>query len=183
MGLKHISDKIQRLQTHCGRVLFLLGKSLYKDILFLCPQWGSGPYLSRNFLIWTHFVNASWKKWDLLMGCWTYACTFPVQRKEINVVKVRFTMRYSSRKLSHEKAEPQFATFEDKLLVLSRLRVETFIISQKNNWNPAIFWNPARGSGKKVHACSLRFSALNSGTWMASAEEPFLPLSFLIKQF
>ena len=31
------------------------------------------------------------------------ACTFPVQRKEINVVKVRFTMRYSSRKLSHEK--------------------------------------------------------------------------------
>ena len=33
----------------------------------------------------------------------TYACTFPVQRKEINVVKVRFTMRYSSRKLSNEK--------------------------------------------------------------------------------
>ena len=30
----------------------------------------------------------------------TYACTFPVQRKEINV---RFTMRYSSRKLSDEK--------------------------------------------------------------------------------
>ena len=33
----------------------------------------------------------------------TYACTFPLQRKEINVVKVRFTMRYSSRKLSNEK--------------------------------------------------------------------------------
>ena len=33
----------------------------------------------------------------------TYACTFPVQRKEINVVKVRFTMRYSSRKLSNGK--------------------------------------------------------------------------------
>ena len=34
----------------------------------------------------------------------TYACTFPVQRKEINVVnKVRFTMRYSSRKLSNDK--------------------------------------------------------------------------------
>ena len=27
----------------------------------------------------------------------------PVQRKEINVVKVRFTMRYSSRKLSNDK--------------------------------------------------------------------------------
>ena len=33
----------------------------------------------------------------------TYACTFPVQRKEINVVKVRFTIRYSSRKLSNDK--------------------------------------------------------------------------------
>ena len=53
----------------------------------------------------------------------TYACTFPVQRKEINVVKVRFTMRYSSRKLSNEKVilKPQLATSEDKLLVLSRL--------------------------------------------------------------
>ena len=33
----------------------------------------------------------------------TYAFTFPVQRKEINFVKVRFTMRYSSRKLSDDK--------------------------------------------------------------------------------
>ena len=33
----------------------------------------------------------------------TYACRFPVQRKEINVVKFRFTMRYSSRKLSNDK--------------------------------------------------------------------------------
>ena len=41
--------------------------------------------------------------WIFLEKKRTYACTFPVQRKEINVVKVRFTMRYSSRKLSHEK--------------------------------------------------------------------------------
>ena len=47
----------------------------------------------------------------------TYAFTFPVQRKEINVIKVRFTMRFSSRKLSNDKV----ATFEDKLPVLSRL--------------------------------------------------------------
>ena len=33
----------------------------------------------------------------------TYESTFPVQRKEINVVKVCFTMRYSSRKLSNNK--------------------------------------------------------------------------------
>ena len=89
-------DKVQWLQTHCGQVLIFLGKSLSKDMLFLCPQWSSGPYISRNFLIWTHFVNASWKNR-------TYPCTFPLQRKEINVVKVRFTMRYSSRKLSNDK--------------------------------------------------------------------------------
>ena len=33
----------------------------------------------------------------------TYARTFTVQRKEINVVLVRFTMRYFLKKLSHEK--------------------------------------------------------------------------------
>ena len=54
--------KVQWLQTHCGQALIFLGKSLSKDMLFLCPQWSSGPYISRNFLIWTHFVNASWKK-------------------------------------------------------------------------------------------------------------------------
>ena len=59
--------QVQWLQTHCGQALIFLGKSLSKDMLFLCPQWSSGPYISRNFLIWTHFLNASWKKSDLLM--------------------------------------------------------------------------------------------------------------------
>ena len=62
VGLKYQleCDKVQQIQTHYGHATFLEGKSLYKDILFLCPQWGSGPYIPRNFLIWTHFVNASW---------------------------------------------------------------------------------------------------------------------------
>ena len=72
----------QQLQTHCGHVLIFLGKSLYKDILFLCPQWGFGPYISKNNL-YEHIL------WMHLEKNRTYACTFPVQRKEINVVKVR----------------------------------------------------------------------------------------------
>ena len=60
-------DKVQRLQTHCGKASILGGKSLYKDMLLSCPQWSSGPYISRNFLIWIHFVNASGKKSDLRM--------------------------------------------------------------------------------------------------------------------
>ena len=60
-------DKVQWLQTHCGQTWISLGRLLHKDILFSCPRWSSGPYISRNFLIWTHFVNASWKKSDLRM--------------------------------------------------------------------------------------------------------------------
>ena len=43
VGLKYQleCDKVQRLQTHCGHALFFGGKSLYKDILFLCPLWDS----------------------------------------------------------------------------------------------------------------------------------------------
>ena len=68
-------DKVQWLRTHGGQALISLGKSLSKDMLFLCPQWSSGPSIS----------------------------TFPVQRKDIDVVEVRFTMRYSSRKWSNDK--------------------------------------------------------------------------------
>ena len=61
----------------------------------------------------------------------TYARTFPVQLKEINVVKVRITIiMYSSRKLKNKKPLPQLATFEDKLLVLSTfMAAQTTIIS------------------------------------------------------
>ena len=34
----------------------------YQWKLSYCPQWSSGPYISRNFLIWTRFVNKFWKK-------------------------------------------------------------------------------------------------------------------------
>ena len=64
----------------------------------------------------------------------TYARTFPVQRKEINVVKVRFIMMYSSRKFYIyiiRRLKPQLAiNFEEKLLVLSRfMAAQTTIIS------------------------------------------------------
>ena len=91
-------DKVQWLQTHCGQTWISLGRLLYKDILFLCPRWSSGPYISRNLLIWSHFVNASWKKSDLRHAHFHYN-----SRKLVNVVKVRFTMMYSSRKLNNKK--------------------------------------------------------------------------------
>ena len=95
-------DKVQWLQTHCGQTWISLGRLLYKDILFLCPRWSSGPYISMNIHIWTHFVNASWKKSDLRTQ-FTHAHFQYNSRKLVNVVKVSFTMMYSSRKWNNKK--------------------------------------------------------------------------------
>ena len=80
----------------------------------------------------------------------TYACTFPVQSKEINVVKVRFIMRYSSRKLSNGKVITTACNIWRQIAcsfqVMSR---NILILGKKNIWNPPIFSNPARGSGQK----------------------------------
>ena len=109
----------------------------------------------------------------------TYACTFPVQRKEINVVKVRFTMRYSSRKLSHEKLITTACNFWDKLLVLSCLRVKRFIIRQQNFWNPASFSNPARGSGQKSSRLLITFSRPEIPTLVAQISISFAVLAII----
>ena len=151
-------DKVQWLQTHCGQALIFLGKSLSKDMLFLCPQWSSGPYISRNFLIWTHFVNASWKNRS-------YTCTFPVQRKEINVVKVRFTMRYSSRKLSNDKVITTACNFWRQIACSFQVMSGNILfLGNKIFEIPPFFQTRPGDLGKKVHACSIRFSALNVGT-------------------
>ena len=147
-------DKVQWLQTHCGQELIFWGKSLSKDMLFLCPQWSSGPYISRNFLIWTHFVNASWKNR-------TYACTFPVQRKEIDVVKVRFAMRYSSRKLSKDKIITTACSFWREIACSFQVMSGNILFFGNKIFEIPPFFQTRPGDlGKKVYACSLRFSAL-----------------------
>ena len=102
--------------------------------------------------IWTQLVNASSKKW-------TYACTFPVQRKEINVVKVRFTKRYSSRKLNNKKVITTTCNFWRQIAFSFQIMSGNvmIMIRQKNIWNPAIFSNPTRGSGKKSSRLLITF--------------------------
>ena len=132
---------MQWLQTHCGQALIFWGKSLCKDMLFLCPQWSSRPYISRNFLIWTHFVKASWKKPDLRLHI--SSTTHGNQCRE------RYSgMRYSSKKLSNDKVITTACNF-------SRQIACSFPVMNGNQTRPGDL-------GKKVHACSLRFSALNS---------------------
>ena len=124
-------------------------------MLFLCPQWSSGPYISRNLIIWTHFVNASWKNR-------TNACTFPVPRKEIIVVKVRFTMRYSSRKLRiNDKVITTASNFWRQIACSFQVMSGNILFLGKKIFEIPPFFQTRPGDlGKKVHACSLRFSAL-----------------------
>ena len=63
----------------------------------------------------------------------TYACTFPVERKEINVVKVRFTVRYSSRKLSHEKVMTTACNFWRQIACPFLVKSGNFLLLGKKN--------------------------------------------------
>ena len=123
------------------------GRSLYKDVLFLSPKWGSGAYITRNLLMRTHFVNTSWKKSDLYADC-----TFPVQREEINVVKARgFSMRYSSRKITHEKIIATASNFWRQIRCSFQVKSGNVLlcIRQKNIWNSALTSNPVKGARQK----------------------------------
>ena len=102
----------------------------------------------------------------------TYACTFPVQRKEINVVKVRFTMRYSSRKLSNDKVITTACNFWRQIACSFLVKSGNILFFGKKIFEiPPFFQNRPGDLGQKVHACSLRFSALNLGgktsVWLA----------------
>ena len=106
------------------------------------------PYMNK-------FVNAPWKNR-------TYACTFPVQRRAINVVKVRFTMRYSSRKLSNDKVITTACNFWRKIACSFQVTSGNILfLGNKIFEIPPFFQTRPGDLGKKVHACSLRFSALN----------------------
>ena len=91
----------------------------------------------------------------------TYACTFPVQRKEINVVKVHFTMGYSSRKLSNDKVITTACNFRRQIACSFQVMSLDFLfLGNKIFEIPPFFQTWPGDLGKKVHACSLRFSAL-----------------------
>ena len=106
----------------------------------------------------------------------TYACTFPVQRKEINVVKVRFTMRYSSRKLSNDKVITIACNLGRQIACSFKVMSGNIIFLGKKIFeNPPFFRTRPGDLGRKVHACSLRFSALNVYPAFPFRPFPLLP--------
>ena len=92
----------------------------------------------------------------------TYACTFPVQRKEINVAKVRFTMRYSSGKLSNDKVVTTACNFRRNIACSFQVTSGNILLLGNKIFEIPPFFPTRPGDlGKKVYACSLRFSSLN----------------------
>ena len=105
----------------------------------------------------------------------TYACTFPVQRKEINVVKVRFTMRYSSRKLSNDKVITTACNFWRQIACsFQAMSGNILFLGNKIFEIPPFFQTRPGDLGKKAHACSLRFSALKVFSVLTRGNESLL---------
>ena len=144
-------DKLQWLQAHCGQAWISLGKPLYKDILFLCSQWSSEPYYPGTSL-YEHIL------WMHLEKNRTYTRTFPVQSKKINVVKVRCTMMYSSRKLNNKKVIATACNFWRQIACSSQLygRTNHHNFCAKST-RKALFWI-SRFFSPDQHWSSLRCS-------------------------
>ena len=80
-----------------GKLEFLW-PDYYTKIFCFCVHGGAPDLIYPGTSLYEHIL------WMHLEKNGTCACTFPVQLKEIsNVVKVRFTMMYSSRKLNNKK--------------------------------------------------------------------------------
>ena len=156
-------DKVQWLQTLCGRTLIFLGKSLYKDIYIFFVHSGAPDLIYPRPSLYEHIL------WMHLEKNRTYACTFPVQRKEIDVVKVRFTMRYSSRKLSNDKVITTACNFWRQIACSFQVMSGNILFLGNEVFEIPPFFQTWPGDlGKKVHACLLRFSALkNEIAWKA----------------
>ena len=116
-------------------------------MLFLFPHWSSdlidpGTSLYEHIL-WMHIEKNR-----------TYACTFPVPRKEINVVKVRFTMWYSSRKLSNEKVISTACKFWRQIACSFQVMSEYILFLAKKCLKSRHFFKPGQGiwAKKFTHA-------------------------------
>ena len=130
-------------------------KVYYTKIFCFCVHGGAPHLIYPGTSLYEHIL------WMHLEKNRTYACTFPVQRKEIDVVKVRFTMRYSSRKLSNDKVITTACNFWRQIACSFQVMSGNILfLGSKIFEIPPFFQTRPGDLGKKVHACSLRFSAL-----------------------
>ena len=122
---------------------------------WFCVHSGAPDLIYPGTSLYEHIL------WMHLEKNRTYACTFPVQRKGINVVKVRFTMRYSSGKLSNDKVITTACNFCRQIACSFQVMSGNILFLGNKIFEIPPFFQTGTGDlGKKVHARSLRFSAL-----------------------
>ena len=120
--------------------------------MLFCVHSGAPDLIYPGTSLYEHIL------WMHLEKNRTYACTFPVQRKEINVVKVRFTMRYSSRKLSNDKVIIKACNFWRQIACSFQVISRNILFLDKKIFEIPPFSQTRPGDlGKKVHPYSLRF--------------------------
>ena len=148
---------------------YLLRANHFTNIFCFCVHCGALDVIYPGTSLYEHIL------WMHLGKNRTYACTFPVQRKEIDVVKVRFTMRYSSRKLSNDKVITTACNFWRQIACSFQVMSGNILfLGNKIFEIPPFFQTRPGDLGKKVHTCSLRFSALKCGREKKSLKNPFL---------
>ena len=134
---------------------YFFGANHCTKICCFCVHTGAPDIIDPGTSLYEHIL------WMHIEKNRTYACTFPVPRKEINVVKVRFTMWHSSRKLSNEKVITTACKFWRQIACSFQVMSEYILFLAKKMLEiPPLFQTRSGDLGKKVHACSLRFSAL-----------------------
>ena len=85
-----------KISARVGKREFLWANH-YTKIFCFCVHSGTLDFMYAGTSLYEHIL------WMHLEKYRTYARTFPVQHKEINVVKVCFTMVYSSRNINNKK--------------------------------------------------------------------------------
>ena len=152
-----------------GKLEFLWA-DYYTKIFCFCVHGGAPDLIYPGTSLYEHIL------WMHLEKNRTYACTFPVQRKEINVVKVSFAIRYSSRKLSHEKVITTACNFWRQIACSFQVMSGNILFLGKKIFEIPPFFQTRPGDlGKKGYACSLRFSTLNN--WQGKQNNPFFLIS------
>ena len=101
-------DKFSAFKHIVGKREFF-GANHCPKICCFCVHSGAPDPIYQGTSLYEHIL------WMHLQKNRTYARTFPAQRKEINIVKVRFTMTYSSKKLSNDKVITTACNFWRKI--------------------------------------------------------------------
>ena len=117
---------------------YFLGANHCTKIFCFCVHSGALDLIYPGTSLYEHIL------WMHLEKNRTYACTFPVQRKEINVVKVRFTMRYSSRKLSNEKVITTACNFWRQIACSFLVKSGNVLLLGKKNFESRHFFKPGQ---------------------------------------